>query len=197
MLFRAALLCSIMVPTVATAATVDITVHTADGRPLADAVVTLTSPKAPAGPIHFPWPMVMAQKDIAFVPHVLIVPVGATVSLPNEDRVRHEVYSFSKAKKFDIKLYGREQTRSETFNKPGVVALGCNIHDRMSGFIIVVKTPYAAKTDAQGHVHLTSVPDGAATLSVWSPSIRVSGNQVSQPVTVTGPTYARTFTVRR
>ena len=85
--------------------------------------------------------MVMAQENISFSPHVLIVPVGATVAFPNHDRVRHHVYSVSKPKKFDIKLYGRDETRTEAFDKPGVVALGCNIHDQMSGFIIVVDTP--------------------------------------------------------
>ncbi|HEU4961364.1 MAG TPA: methylamine utilization protein [Sphingomonas sp.] len=186
-----------MAPIAAHAATVDITVRGADGQPLADAVVMLATPDKPAGPIHFPWPMVMAQQDIAFVPHVLIVPVGATVSFPNRDRVRHHVYSFSKAKRFEMKLYGREETRSETFNTPGVVALGCNIHDRMSGFIIVVDTPFAAKADAQGHVRLTGVPEGAARVDVWSPSLNVRGNQLSQAVTVTGPSYATTLTVRR
>ena len=65
------------------------------------------------------------------------MPVGATVSFPNRDKVRHHVYSFSAAKKFDLKLYGRDETRSVVFDKPGVVALGCNIHDVMSGFIVV------------------------------------------------------------
>lgn len=194
---RFALLCSVMVPMAAHAATADITVRGADGRPLADAVVMIESAARPAGPIRFPWPMVMAQENISFTPHVLIVPVGATVSFPNRDRVRHHVYSVSKPKKFDIKLYGREETRSEKFDQPGVVALGCNIHDQMSGFIIVVDTPYAAQADAQGHVRLTGVPGGAATVKVWSPSLRVPGNQLAQAVTITGSTYATTLTARR
>ena len=165
MLLRTALVCLSLLPAAAYAATADITVRGADGRPLPDAVVMIKSAKAPGGPIRFAWPMVMAQQNITFVPHVLIVPVGATVSFPNRDRVRHHVYSVSKAKKFDIKLYGRDETRSETFDKPGVIALGCNIHDTMSGFIVVVDTPFAAQTDAQGHVHFAGVPEGAATVS--------------------------------
>ena len=170
MLLRTALICLSLLPAAAQAATADITVRGADGQPLTDAVVMIKSAKAPTGPIRFAWPMVMAQQNIAFVPHILIVPVGATVAFPNKDRVRHHIYSFSKAKKFDIKLYGQDETRSETFDQPGVVALGCNIHDQMSGFIVVVDTPYAAQTDAQGHVHLADVPEGGATISVCSPS---------------------------
>jgi plastocyanin len=196
-MIRAALLLSLAIPAAAQAATADITVHDAAGRPLADAVVTVETATKPAGPIRFPWPMVMAQQDIAFVPHVLIVPVGATVAFPNRDRVRHHVYSFSKAKKFAIKLYGRDETRSETFDKPGVVALGCNIHDQMSGFIVVVDTPYAAEADAAGHVRLAGLPEGAATVNVWSPSLKVPGNQLSQRVTISGPAYATTLTVRK
>ncbi|TPG22816.1 methylamine utilization protein [Sphingomonas koreensis] len=197
-MIRAGLFFSIMaLSTVARGATVDVAVRGADGQPLTDAVVTINTPQQPAGPIHFPWPMVMAQQNISFAPHVLIVPVGATVAFPNRDKVRHHVYSFSKSKKFDIKLYGRDETRTETFDKPGVVALGCNIHDRMSGFIIVVDTPYAALADATGHVRLQGVPEGAVTVSVWSPSIRAPGNRLSQPVTVSGPNYSTTLTMRR
>lgn len=196
-MIRVALLSTILVPFAAHAATADITVRGADGKPLTDAVVTIESPNRPAGPVHFPWPMVMAQENISFVPHVLIVPVGATVAFPNRDRVRHHVYSVSKPKKFDIKLYGRDETRTEAFDKPGVVALGCNIHDQMSGFIIVVDTPFAAQVDAQGHVHLTGVPNGAATVKVWSPSLRTPGNQAVQQVMITGGAFSTTLTARR
>lgn len=196
-MMRGLALLSVLMPFAAHAATADITVRDAAGQPLTDAVVTLETTNKPAAPIRFPWPMVMAQQNIAFVPHVLIVPVGATVAFPNRDLVRHHIYSFSKAKKFNIKLYGHDETRSEVFDKPGVVALGCNIHDTMSGFIIVVDTPYAAKTDAQGHVHLTDVPDGKAVATIWSPSLRVPGNQLSQAVTIAGANYATTLTARR
>lgn len=197
MKFRVALICSIMVPVAAHAATADVIVRGADGQPLVGAVVTIDSPKKPAGPIRFPWPMVMAQQNISFNPHVLIVPVGATVSFPNRDRVRHHVYSFSKPKKFDLKLYGRDETRSETFDTPGIVALGCNIHDTMSGFVVVVDTPYAMQTDASGHVHIADVPAGGATVSVWHPSIRTPGNRLSQPISIAATGYSTILTMRR
>ena len=138
------LLCALLVPASLRAATVDITVHSADGKPLAGAVILIDTPKKPAGPIHFSWGTEMAQRNIAFEPHVLIVPVGSTVTFPNQDKVRHHVYSFSRVKSFNLKLYGREKIPSVVFDKPGVVSLGCNIHDRMSGFIVVVVVIIAA-----------------------------------------------------
>ena len=137
----------------------------------------------------------MAQKNIQFVPHVLIVPVGASVSFPNRDKVRHHVYSFSKAKKFDLKLYGRDETRSVVFDKPGVVALGCNIHDAMSGFILVVDTPYAMQTGADGHVTIANVPAGGATVRLWHPAIRAPDNMLAQAVTVAPSGFSATYTV--
>src|ERR1700719_842331 len=118
-----------------------VSVHTPQGKPVADAGVSLPAPRG--RPIHFAWPYRMAQHDMQFDPFVLVVPVGARVAFPNLDRVRHHVYSFSPTHPFELKLYGHDETRFVTFDKPGVVALGCNIHDQMVGFILVVDTPYA------------------------------------------------------
>jgi plastocyanin len=164
----------------ATAATLGVDVRGADGKPLAGAVVVIETPRKSAGPIHFAWSNVMAQRNIAFDPHVLIVPVGSSVSFPNQDKVRHHVYSVSKTKKFDLKLYGRDETRSVVFDKPGVVAIGCNIHDAMSGVIVVVDSPFAAQTDANGHAVFTGVPAGTATARLWHPAIRAPDNSVTQ-----------------
>ncbi|MBB4154310.1 plastocyanin [Sphingomonas jinjuensis] len=163
---------------------VGIQVLSADGQPLPGAVVTLTLPGTPMPAAHGPYRV--AQRNIAFDPRVLIVPVGAAVSFPNLDRVRHHVYSFSSARRFDLKLYGRDESRSVTFDKPGAVALGCNIHDSMSGVIYVTATPYAAVTDGQGRVSFAGVGAGRGTLLVWHPSIRAKGNAVSQPAALTG-----------
>ncbi|MBA2934101.1 methylamine utilization protein [Sphingomonas sp. CGMCC 1.13654] len=186
MLRTIALLGGFLLAGTAAAGTVTVQVRGANGAPIADAVVMVVSPHAPAGPIHFPWPNVVKQQNISFQPHVLIAPVGADVTFPNMDNVRHHVYSFSKPKKFELKLYGHEDKRTVTFDKPGVVAIGCNIHDQMSGFIVVVDTPYAAKTDASGRAVISNVPDGAATLKVWSPAIRAPDNQTAQSLNVAG-----------
>ncbi len=185
---------ALLAASAASAARVDVQVRGRDGRPVADAVVTIDTPRRPAGPIRFSWPYTMSQKNIAFVPHVLVVPVGASVSFPNLDKVRHHVYSFSKPKKFELKLYGQDDTRSVVFDKPGVIAVGCNIHDAMSGFILAVDTPYAAKTDAAGHAIL-DVPAGAATLGVWHPSIRAAGNKVVQPIAIPDGGVAQTIPI--
>ena len=187
---------SLVAPTAAGAATAEITVRGADGKPLAGAVVMIDTPKKVAGPIHFTWGTEMAQRNIAFDPHVLIVPVGATVTFPNKDKVRHHVYSFSRVKSFNLKLYGAGEVPSVVFDKPGVVALGCNIHDSMSGFLLVVDTPFAMQTDANGHVSISGLPAGAATVRLWHPAIHAPENTLSQPVIVTAAGFATTYTVR-
>lgn len=174
-----------------------INVVSPDGRPLADAVIMIQIAHRVPGPIRFAWPATMQQHNIAFDPHVLVVPVGSTVAFPNLDKVRHHVYSFSKAKKFDLKLYGREEARTVTFDKAGIVAVGCNIHDQMSGFILVVNTPYAMKTDANGRVTIANVPAGAATVQLWHPTIRAPDNTLSQSVNIAPTGYRTTLTVRR
>jgi len=192
----AAFLCALLVPAALDAATVDITVRSADGRPLAGAVIMVDTPRKPAGPIHFSWGTEMNQRNIAFEPHVLIVPVGSTVTFPNRDKVRHHVYSFSKVKSFNLKLYGREKVPSVLFDKTGVVSLGCNIHDSMSGFILVVDTPFAVQTDANGHALLTGVPAGGATIRLWHPSVRAPGHMLAQTVTVAPTGFAMAYAVR-
>jgi plastocyanin len=182
------LVCLIMAAAFATAARAgDLTVSLRDahGQPVRDAVVTL-SPSAGAGadPIRFDWPYRMAQQNLQFDPFVLIVPVGAVVAFPNRDSVRHQVYSFSPAHPFELKLYGKDETRTVRFDKAGVVALGCNIHDSMVAFIKVVDTPFAAKTDSQGQASLKGAPAGAATLRIWQPYLKAPGNELVRAIAV-------------
>jgi plastocyanin len=182
-----ALLVLLASPLAAQAADLEVVLKDAGGRPVPDAVVTFTPSQGSGRASHFPWPMVMAQHNIAFEPHVLIAPVGADVSFPNLDTVRHHVYSFSPAKRFELKLYGREQTRAVRFDKAGVVAVGCNIHDRMSGFVVVVDTPYAVKTDTAGRA-VIDAPDGAGVLGVWQEDLKAPGNAITRPLVLHGPT---------
>lgn len=143
------------------------------GQPVADAVVMVRrTGGGDPGPIRFPWPMVVEQRNMQFRPFVLIAPVGAEVAFPNHDPFQHHVYSFSPAKTFELKLYGHDETRRVRFDRPGVISLGCNIHDDMTGFIRVVETPWAAKTDARGEALIRSPPSGPAQLAVWHPYLR-------------------------
>jgi plastocyanin len=180
----------------ALAADLRVTVVDADGRPIPEAVATLANVERPPGPIRFSWPMQIAQRAMQFEPFVLIAPAGASVAFPNFDDVRHQVYSFSQAGPFELRLYGRDQTRSVQFHNVGVIAIGCNIHDQMSAFIYIVDTPYAAKTDADGTALLRDVPAGQATLRVWHPYLRAPQNLVERNVTISGAARAERFQVR-
>ena len=165
----------------------DLTVQVRDGsgQPVRDAVVTVhPNSGVPAGPIRFPWALRVSQQDLQFNPYVLIAPVGGTVSFPNLDRVRHHVYSFSRGNRFEIELYGRDQTRSHVFSAPGVAALGCNIHDQMLAYVKVVDTPWAARTGPTGDVVLTGVPAGGATLRIWHPRLTNRGNEIATVFTM-------------
>lgn len=162
-----------------------LTLETPAGKPVANAVVMVHSQGAqPRASIRFPWAYVMAQKDTQFDPFVLIVPVGADVSFPNRDPIRHHVFSFSPAKPFELKLYSRDETRVVSFPKAGVVSLGCNIHDNMTAFIRVVDTPYAVKSNAAGQAVIRDLPAGAATVTVWHPFMKVRGGEQSRDVVV-------------
>jgi plastocyanin len=163
------------------AADLTVSLRTPAGKPVADAVV-MVAPQAgvPKGPIHFAWPLVMAQKNLTFVPFVLVAPVGADVAFPNQDLVLHHVYSFSPAKTFELKLYSKDETRNVRFDKPGVVAIGCNIHDDMSAYIRVVDTPYAGKSGADGEVTIAGVPAGPLRVTIWHPYLKAPRGEVAQ-----------------
>jgi len=142
----------------AAAAVVKASVADAEGKPVEDAVVFVYESK---GPVSAPKePLVIDQVDKEFVPHLLPVVVGSQVRFPNKDDIHHEIYSFSAAKTFEQPLYKGEPAAPLLFDKPGVVKLGCNIHDWMSGVILVLPNKYFAKTGADGNAEL-DVPEGA------------------------------------
>jgi hypothetical protein len=126
---------------------------------------------------------VMDQKNRMFIPHVLPVQTGTSVRFPNSDDIRHHVYSFSPAKPFQLPLYKGTPANPEVFDRAGVVTLGCNIHDQMSAFIVIVDTPYFATTPASGKAAL-SVDSGRYQLHVWYPDMREAPKP--QSITVTG-----------
>ena len=163
------------------AAPLTVRVLDARGHPVSDAVVTLR-PDGGARPAHVGGPYVMAQQNMQFHPFVLVVPVGATVSFPNRDSTKHDVYSFSPAKPFELKLFAKDQTRSVHFDKPGIVALGCNIHDQMTAFIVVTDSQWTAKTDGRGVVTFADAPDQPARLTVWHPYLRAPANSIVRSI---------------
>lgn len=167
----------------ANAVTVQLQAVSPSGRPLADAVLLL-EPQGAKAPVQ-PLPRVeIVQQGRRFIPAVTVVPMGTKVHFPNQDTVRHHVYSFSSAKKFELKLYvGRPENPVE-FDRAGVVVLGCNIHDKMVGWVLVVDTPWYAKTAASGHATLSDVPPGAYVLRSWHPDLPAGSTGIEQPVTV-------------
>ena len=170
----------------AQAADLTISVRDGGGNPVPDAVVMAYVGGQPSkAPIKFDWPYRVAQQNIQFTPFVLIVPAGAEVMFPNLDKVRHHVYSFSAGNKFELKLYGREENRVVRLPAVGVAAIGCNIHDQMVGFIKVVDTAYAAKSDSAGVATLRGVPDGAVVVRIWHPYLRAPKNEKVLPITAT------------
>ncbi|HYC60884.1 MAG TPA: methylamine utilization protein [Thermoanaerobaculia bacterium] len=127
---------------------------------------------------------VMDQKNRMFIPHVLPVQTGTSVRFPNSDDIRHHVYSFSPAKKFQLPLYKGTPANPVVFDVAGVVTLGCNIHDQMTAFIVIVDTPYFEKTPANGRVALRDLAPGRYTLRVWYPDMR--DEPQPQSITATG-----------
>jgi plastocyanin len=141
------------------------------GKPVADAVVIAT-PQDPKNLLRAKPPAdAVDQVDKQFVPYVKPVFVGSKVRFPNSDNIRHQVYSFSPAKKFELPLYAGSTAPPVVFDKPGVVVLGCNIHDWMVGYIYVSDTPFFAKTEAAGTATLDDLPPGEYTVRVWHPSM--------------------------
>jgi plastocyanin len=154
-----------------------------DGRPVDGVVVTLRSTDA-ARPIAKPAPAVMDQVDRQFAPHVLVIPVGSPVSFPNSDSVAHQVYSFSPARKFKLKLYQGKPYAPEVFGREGIVTLGCNIHDQMRAYVYVVEAQYYGRADHDGRWSVPDVEPGEYTLTIWHPLSRMQAPVLEQKVTV-------------
>ena len=163
------------------AAPLTVRVVDASGKPVRDAVVSLypsSGARAPRGGGHY----VVSQQNIQFHPFLSIVPVGADVSFPNLDNTKHHVYSFSAAKRFELKLFAKDQSRTVHFDKAGVVALGCNIHDQMSAFIVVTDSVWTARTNAQGMATFGDAPNAPGRLTAWHPYLRAPAGIVQQNV---------------
>jgi plastocyanin len=121
-----------------------------------------------AAPTKPPATAQLWQKGLQFQPGVLPVQVGATVEFPNGDELYHNVFSYSKTKRFDLGRYRKDdKPATQTFDKPGVVKLYCEIHEHMRGTILVLETPYFTRTDTNGGYRLDNLPAGRWTLKAW------------------------------
>jgi plastocyanin len=154
-----------------------------DGKGIAGTVVTLRS-MDPARPAPRPVDAQIDQVDRQFVPHVLVVPAGSKIGFPNTDTVRHQVYSFSPAKRFELPLYRGKPHPPEVFDRTGVVTLGCNIHDQMRAYVYVVDAQYFGRTDAGGNWKVADVQPGTYTVQIWHPLSRDSRPLIDQQVSL-------------
>jgi plastocyanin len=163
------------------------------GAPVAEAVASLMPLDRP--PVATPpaEPVVIVQDKEEFQPYVTAVVVGTRISFPNRDKVQHHVYSQSKAKSFEIPLYRGEAKEPVLFDRPGVVTLGCNIHDWMAAYVVVLPTPHFARSGPDGLVPLTGLPAGRYRLEVWHPraaqivtrEVTVADDAATQIISVT------------
>ena len=151
----------------ARAAPVTVQLNDAKGRPVADGVVAFIPLGAPAQVTPPAAPLEIVQQGQEFIPRVTAVVVGTAVSFPNRDTVQHHVYSLSPPKKFELPLYAGEAKAPVVFDQPGVVALGCNIHDWMSAYVVVLTTPWFAQSGADGLATVAALPDGRSRIEVW------------------------------
>lgn len=183
------------------AAELTVNVTDSQGAPVAGAVVFLESAAASAA-VQPVTDTRIVQKNKTFVPDVLVIPRGTAVYFPNEDTVRHHVYSFSAIKPFEIKLYVGTPAAPVLFDQSGVAVLGCNIHDEMIAWVVALDTPYYSRSNQQGESKLTAVPEGEYTLRVWHkdllneqdvPKITVTLGNTPQRASVQLPQLAPVF----
>ncbi|MEO5740464.1 MAG: carboxypeptidase regulatory-like domain-containing protein [Vicinamibacterales bacterium] len=140
--------------------------------------------EASGGPTAPAQKVVLDQRNVAFVPHVLAVRVGTTVEFPNNDKVFHNVFSFRDGKKFDLGMYPKGAVRRIAFDKPGLARLFCNIHPNMAAYVMAVDSPYFTVSNENGAFTIPGVPPGTYTYHAWRPG----GQPLTGSVTVDGNT---------
>ena len=125
---------------------------------------------------------VMDQRNERFVPHVLAVMVGTVVEFPNSDLIYHNVFSLSRAKRFDLGRYAAGKSKGVRMDRPGVVRVFCDIHSHMNAFVLVFNHPFFDVTDVDGRFELPALPSGTYTLVGWyEGETRVSSSVVVTP----------------
>jgi plastocyanin len=165
------------------AAELSVTVRQASGEIIAG-VVVVAEPATSAANARSAPKGTVSQKNLMFMPDILVVRTGTSVDFPNGDPVRHQVYSFSSAKKFQLSLYSGSAHAPVLFDKPGLVTLGCNIHDSMIGYVYVTDSPWFGRTDKGGGMRLRELPVGEYTVHIWHPRIKDGADTLQQSVSL-------------
>ena len=161
----------------AAAAGLEVMVRTPAGLPIEDVAVVLEPTSGTLRPAR--GRATIEQRDREFIPYMTIVQRGTEIDFPNRDPFKHHVYSFSPAKVFEIKLYAGKPASPVLFDKLGEVAIGCNIHDWMAAHVLVVDTPWFAKTRGNGLAHIDRLPAGSYRLHLWHPRQRAATSDLS------------------
>ena len=176
------LLCCVTAWLPAHAGEISVDLRDLQGNPLADGVIFAEPVSGAQPPAQMPHATI-DQVNKQFVPRISVLRAGTEVVFPNSDNIRHSVYSFSPAKVFTTKLYAGKQAPPITFDKAGVIVLGCNIHDQMLAWVVVVDTPHFVKSGADGAAVLKGLPAGEYRLSAWYPGL---DQPTTENVKVTG-----------
>jgi plastocyanin len=166
------------------AKTITFNVINNDGQPLSGVVVYVT-PKAPD--VELPVNssrLVIGQKNREFSPYISVVQKGQLVDFENNDDITHHIYSVSGKNTFDFKIKAGNRLKVDQFKASEEVAMGCNIHDWMSGYLLVVDTPYYGLTNSAGNITLDLVYKGDYSVKVWHPQLDTASNQFEQLVNV-------------
>ena len=180
-LVAALCIAALSLPASAFAATLTLKLTDQDGAAVDDAVIYITTIDG-RHQASMPQTVDVDQVNEMFVPHVRATTVGSLVNFPNSDHVRHHVYSFSEAKTFEVPLYSGVPAEPTLFDKAGLVTLGCNIHDHMLGYILVLDTPWFAEVRG-GSGAIRDLPAGELAIEIWHPRL-ASGAAIQHTLTV-------------
>jgi plastocyanin len=180
------------------AAELNLSVLDATGRGV-EGIVLIAEPQFEILGKHAARTAIMDQRQMQFVPNIVIIQSGSGIEFPNSDQIEHQVYSFSAAKTFKLSLYAGHKYPPVVFDKAGVVVVGCNIHDRMIGYIYVTDSPYFGRSNDSGQLSLHDLPPGNYRVTAWHPRMQESGGDSPQiPVTLTDATPgAAVFSLRQ
>jgi plastocyanin len=174
------------VPSASFSGVLDVAVMDEKGGAVKDAVVYAVIRDDAASRVSHDGKAVIDQVDKEFIPYVMPLKVGTAVYFPNHDQIRHHVYSFSDIKKFEIPLYIGTPANPVVFDKPGVVVLGCNIHDWMSAYVYILETPFYSVTGADGKAKIENLPSGEYDIQIWHPGIKAKPQSIKRQITAAG-----------
>lgn len=149
-------------------------------------VVVIATPLTHTPKNIAPRNLLVDQIDKEFVNEVTVINVGDSINFPNKDDIRHHVYSFSKAKLFELPLYEGTPANSVVFDKPGLVKLGCNIHDWMFAYIYVSSSPYYGITNKEGKASIEGLPDGSYDIQIWHSQLKATEQSITRMVDIKG-----------